>query len=117
MKCSVIGIDLAKNIFQICALDQNRQVISNKKVKRANLLAELRQYEPTLVVMEACYSSNPFYFGEGGRRIQKLGHQVKAIPAFAVKPFVMGNKNDANDALAIAEASYRPKMRALSLHS
>ena len=55
MKCSVIGIDLAKNIFQICALDQHRKVISNKKVKRANLLAELRQYEPTLVVMEACY--------------------------------------------------------------
>ena len=116
MKCSVIGIDLAKNIFQICAIDQNRKVISNKKVKRANLLAELRQYEPTLVVMEACYSSNPW-----GRRIQQLGHQVKAIPAFAVKPFVMGNKNDAfaiaNNALAIAEASYRPKMRALSLHS
>ena len=60
MKCSVIGIDLAKNIFQICALDQNRKVVSNKKIKRSNLLSELRQYEPTLVVMEACYSSNPF---------------------------------------------------------
>ena len=65
MKCSVIGIDLAKNIFQICVLDQNRKVISNKKVKRANLLAELRQYEPTLVVMEACYSSNPFILVKG----------------------------------------------------
>jgi transposase len=106
MKCSVISIDLAKNIFQVCALDENKKIIVNKKVKRSNLLHELRKYEPTLVVMEACYSSNPW-----GRRIQKLGHEVKCIPAFAVKPFVIGNKNDANDALAIAEASFRPTIR------
>ena len=70
-------------------------------------MVELRQYEPTLVVMEACYSSDPW-----GRRIQKLGHQVKAISAFAVKPLVMGNKNDA---LAIAEPSYRLKMRFVAI--
>ena len=80
MKCSVIGIDLAKNIFQICALDQHRKVISNKKVKRANLLAELRQYEPTLVVMEACYSSNSFYFGEGVDAFSSWGIKSKPFP-------------------------------------
>ena len=112
MKCSVISIDLAKNIFQICALDETRKVLFNKKVKRDNLLHELRQFEPSLVVMEACYSSNPW-----GRRIEKLGHQVKLIPPFIVKPFVIGNKNDANDALAIAEASLRPKIRFVAVKS
>ncbi|MEL0630918.1 IS110 family transposase [Psychromonas aquatilis] len=112
MKCSVISIDLAKNIFQICALDEKRQVLFNKKVKRSELLHQLRQFEPTLVVMEACYSSNPW-----ARRIEKLGHEVRLIPPFVVKPFVIGNKNDANDALAIAEASMRPKIRYVSVKS
>lgn len=110
MKCSVISIDLAKNIFQLCALDEQRKVLMNKKVKRANLIHELRQFEPTQVVMEACYSANPW-----GRRIEKIGHSVRLVPAFAVKPFLMGNKNDANDALAIAEASFRPKIRFISV--
>lgn len=112
MKCSVISIDLAKNIFQICVLDEMRQVLFNKKVKRSELIHELRQFEPALVVMEACYSSNPW-----GRRIEKLGHEVRLIPPFVVKPFVIGNKNDANDALAIAEASLRPKVRFVAVKS
>ncbi|MCC2603928.1 IS110 family RNA-guided transposase [Planctobacterium marinum] len=110
MKCSVISIDLAKNIFQVCALDESRQILSNNKVRRSNLLNELRQFEPTLVVMEACYSANPW-----GRRIEQIGHTVKCVPAFAVKPFLVGNKNDANDALAIAEASFRPKTRFIDI--
>ncbi|WP_435237761.1 IS110 family transposase [Psychromonas sp. PT13] len=112
MKCSVISIDLAKNIFQICVLDENRKVLFNKKVKRSELLHELRQFSPSLVVMEACYSSNPW-----GRRIEKLGHTVRLIPPFIVKPFVIGNKNDANDALAIAEASLRPNIRFVAVKS
>ena len=112
MKCNVISIDLAKNIFQLCVLDDSRKIIFNKKVKRSELLHELRQFEPTLVVMEACYSSNPW-----GRRIEKLGHTVRLIPPFIVKPFVIGNKNDANDALAIAEASMRPTVRFVSVKS
>jgi len=106
MKYSVISIDLAKNVFQICALNEKREIVLNKKVKRANLINVLRQFPPSLVVMEACYTSNPW-----GRRIMKLGHTVKCIPAFAVKPFLVGNKNDANDAIAIAEASFRPTIR------
>lgn len=112
MKCSVISIDLAKNIFQICVLDEMRRILFNKKVKRSALLHELRQFEPAIVVMEACYSSNPW-----GRRIEKLGHKVRLIPPFIVKPFVIGNKNDANDALAIAEASLRPKIRFVNVKS
>ena len=80
MKCNVISIDLAKNIFQICALDEMRQVLFNKKVKRSELIHELRQFEPSLVVMEACYSSYPW-----GRRIEKSGHEVRLIPPFLFK--------------------------------
>ena len=60
MECSLVSIDLAKNIFQLCALDAQRNVLFNKKVKRSNLIHELRQIEPTFVVMEACYSANPW---------------------------------------------------------
>jgi transposase len=112
MEHNVISIDLAKNVFQICVLDEQQKVVLNKKVKRPDLLHELRQFEPTCVVMEACYSSNPW-----GRRIQAVGHEVKLIAPFKVKPFVIGNKNDANDALAIAEASLRPNMRFVGVKS
>lgn len=112
MKCSLISIDIAKNIFQVCGFDENRQVIFNKKVKRSRLIHELRQIEPTKVTMEACYSSNPW-----GRQIEKLGHQVDLIPPFMVKPFLIGNKNDPNDTLAIGEAWYRPKIRFVKVKS
>ena len=106
MNDNLVSIDLAKNVFQVCVMNSDREILANKKVKRADLLDVLRQYPPTRVVMEACYSSNPW-----GRKIQALGHEVKLIPPFQVKPFIVGNKNDANDAVAIAEASLRPKTR------
>ena len=104
MKNSLVSIDLAKNVFQVCAMDENHKIVFNKKVTRTKLLATLRQFEPTTVIMEACYTSHPW-----GRSIQSLGHTVKLIPPYQVKPFVIGNKNDHNDAIAIAEASRRPK--------
>jgi transposase len=106
MKCIRVSIDLAKNVFQIAGFNETREVIFNKKVKRSNLIYELSQIEPTTVVMEACYSSNPW-----GRRIEKLGHEVALIPPFIVKPFVIGNKNDHNDTIGIGEASFRPNIR------
>jgi len=110
MNCSVISIDIAKNIFQVCGLDKEHKVLFNKKVKRDRLLIELAKHESSLVVMEACYSSNPW-----GRRINQLGHTAKCIPAFMVKPFLVGNKNDRNDALAIAEAALRPSVRLIDI--
>ena len=112
MKASVISIDLAKNIFQLCALNRAKKVICNVKVGREDLLNQLRQFEPTLVAMEACYSAHPW-----GRAIQELGHEVKLIPPIKVKPFVQGNKNDRNDALAIAEACLRPGMHFVPVKS
>ena len=106
MKCNLVSIDLAKSIFQICGFDEDRKVLFNKKIKRSNLIFELSKIEPTNIVMEACYSSNPW-----GRRIERLGHNVFLIPAFVVKPFVIGNKNDHNDTIAIGEAFFRPRIR------
>lgn len=106
MNSNLISIDLAKNVFQVCVFNQNGKVVSNKKVKRQALRETLQQQPPSTVVMEACYSAHYW-----GRELEKMGHQVKLIPAQHVKPFVRGNKNDANDAVAIAEASQRPKIR------
>ena len=87
---TLIAIDLAKNVFQVCVMNKPHQkVLSNKRIQRNKLLDTLRGFEPCTVVMEACYSSNPW-----GRAIADLGHQVKLIPTFQVKPFVVGNKND-----------------------
>ena len=78
----------------------------NKRLRRNELLDFMRQQEPTLVVMQACYSSHYW-----GREIAKLGHDTRLIPAQHVTPFVMGNKNDPNDSFAITEASQRPHIR------
>ena len=101
-----IAIDLAKNVFQVCTFNRAGKILSNKKVSRSKLVAKIRQFEPTIIVMEACYSSNYW-----ARVFSKMGHDVKLIPAQHVKPFVRGNKNYANDAIAIAEASLRPNLR------
>jgi transposase len=84
----------------------------NKKLKRNELLDFMRQQLPTVVVMEACYSSHYW-----GREIAKLGYDTKLIPAQHVTPFVRGNKNDHNDAFAIAEASQRAHIRFVPVKS
>lgn len=106
MKCKTIGIDLAKNVFQVCGVNDHLKPQFNEKIQRKSLLKYMAKKEHTIVVMEACYSSNYW-----GREMTKLGHEVKLIPAQHVTPFVRGNKNDRNDALAIVEASQRPHIR------
>ncbi|MFT6898799.1 MAG: transposase [Paraglaciecola sp.] len=106
MKLKTITIDLAKNVFQVCGVNEHIKPQFNKKLKRNELLDFMRQQSPTVVVMEACYSSHYW-----GREIAKLGHDTKLIPAQHVTPFVRGNKNDHNDAFAIAEASQRSHIR------
>jgi transposase len=106
MKLKTITIDLAKNVFQVCGVNEHIKPQFNQKLKRNQLLDFMRQQEPTMVVMEACYSSHYW-----GREIAKLGHDTKLIPAQHVTPFVRGNKNDHNDAFAIAEASQRANIR------
>lgn len=112
MKYKTITIDLAKNVFQTCGVNEYIKPQFNKKLKRNELIDFMRQQLPTTVVMEACYSSHYW-----GREIAKLDHDVKLIPAQHVTPFVRGNKNDHNDAFAIAEACQRAHIRFVPVKS
>lgn len=103
MQVTLIAIDLAKSIFQVCGVNQSGKAIFNRSVRRNRLLAMLAQYPDATIAMEACSGSNYW-----GRTLKKLGHQVLLIPPQHVKPFVKGNKNDRNDAFAISEAARRP---------
>ena len=101
-----VSIDLTKSVFQICQFADNNKVLSNKQVSRKKLRQEMIQLSPTIIAMEACYSTHYW-----GRTFEQYGHTVKLVPAQHVKPFVRGNKNDAYDTVAIAEASLRPNMK------
>ncbi|RJY06484.1 IS110 family transposase [Parashewanella spongiae] len=101
-----IGIDIAKNIFHLVFINASGKVIKRVKRKPQELLKFIVNTEPSIIVMEACGSTYHW-----AREFNKLGHEVKAIAPQYVVPFRMGNKNDYNDALAIAEASQRNSMR------
>jgi len=106
MKTTLIGIDLAKSIFQVCGVNQAGKRVFNRQVRRAKLMELLIQHPDATIAMEACSGSNYW-----GRELQSRGFQVKLIPPQHVKLFVKGNKNDRNDAFAITEAARRPNLR------
>lgn len=106
MTIMVLGIDLAKSVFQLCALNQAGKVLFNRKVRRKRLQETVAQLEPTVIAMEACPSSHYW-----GRTFQQMGHTVRLVPPQHVKAFLRVNKSDAHDALAIAEASQRPNLK------
>lgn len=100
---SVIGMDLSKQVFHIIGLDARRKIVTKKMLKRSQLLSWFSNQQPCQVSMEACASSHYW-----GRILKELGFEVSLLPAQHVKAYVQGNKNDYNDALAIAEATNRP---------
>ena len=102
---SIIGIDLAKNVFQIHGVDANGKKRLGKTVKRNSLLRFLAKQPSCVVAMEACCGAH-FW----AREIAKLGHKTKILHPQYVKPFVQGYKNDARDAQAITEAAARPSI-------
>ena len=106
MKVTLIGIDLAKTIFQVCGVNQAGKSVFNRQVRRNKLMAWLIQYPEATFAMEACSGSNYW-----GRELEKMGFSVMLIPPQHVKPFVKGNKNDRNDAFAICEAARRPSIQ------
>ena len=106
MKVTLIGIDLAKSIFQVCGVNQAGKRVFNRQVRRARLMELLIQHPDAIIAMEACSGSNYW-----GRELQQRGFIVKLIPPQHVKPFVKGNKNDRNDAFAITEAARRPDLK------
>lgn len=106
MEITTIGLDLAKDVFQVHGVTADGTVAFNKTIRRAQVLNFFSEFPPCLVGMEACGSSNYW-----GREISKFGHDVKLMPAFYVKPYVKRGKTDAVDAEAICEAVTRPTMR------
>jgi transposase len=112
MKLKRIGVDLAKQVFQVHGVDSHEQVKCRKQLKRHQMLDFFRQLEPCLVVMEACGSAHYW-----ARELRGLGHEVRLIAPQFVKPYVKSGKNDANDAEAICEAGSRPSMRYVEVKS
>lgn len=106
MKDTMIGVDLAKNVFQLHGAGMTGQLKFRKKLSRPQFRAFLAAQSPAVVVMEACGSASYW-----ARELAWLGHEVKLIAPQYVKPFVKRQKNDAADAEAIVIAAQRPEMR------
>jgi len=99
----VIGLDLAKSVFQLHIVDSETGEIHRRQIKRAKLTEFFAKCQPSLVAMEACGSSHYW-----ARTIRMLGHQVKLLPAQHVKAFLLRDKTDAMDAQAIWVAAQQP---------
>ena len=112
MQITTIGLDIAKNVFQVHGIDADEKVVVRKQLRRVQMLAFFEALPPCLVGMEACASSHCW-----ARELTKLGHQVRLMPAKDVKAYVKRNKNDAADAEAICEAVRRPTMRFVQIKS
>jgi transposase len=102
----MIGVDLAKNVFQLHAASMTGQPTFRKKLSRQSFPKFMAEQPPAVVVMEACGSAHYW-----AREMIRLGHEVKLIAPHYVKPFVKRQKNDAADAEAIVIAAQRPEMR------
>jgi transposase len=103
---SIIGLDLAKTVFQAHGADASGAVVFRKKLRRDQLLAFFSSQPRCVVAMEACAGAHYW-----AREIGALGHETRLIPPAYVKPFVKRQKNDMADAEAICEAAQRPTMR------
>ncbi|MFG6538555.1 IS110 family transposase [Sulfitobacter sp. CS16] len=100
-----IGIDIGKDTFHIVAFDPDGQLVMRKQIKRLALVATFEKLPRCVVGMEACLSAHFV-----SRTLRKMGFEPRIIPAIYVKPFTKGQKNDYNDAEAIAEAALRPNL-------
>lgn len=103
---TTLGVDLAKNIFQLHGVNNRENKVLTKRVQRHKLVEHIANLSPCLIGMEACGGSHYW-----ARRFREFGHTVKLMSPQFVKPYVKTNKNDANDAEAICEAVGRPTMR------
>ncbi len=107
-----VGLDLAKNVFQVHAVDTRGEVVAARKLRRGRLLGFFSELQPCVVAMEACSSAHHW-----ARQLAALGFEVRLIPPAHVKPYVRRNKNDAADAAAICEAAGRPGQRFVPVRS
>jgi transposase len=111
-KITIVGLDLAKSVFQVHAADNEGMPVVRKKLRRGQVHEFFAGLSPCLIGLEACASAHYW-----ARELQALGHEVRLIPPQYVKPFVKTNKNDAADAEAICEALVRPTMRFAAVKS
>ena len=112
MKITTVGIDLAKNVFQVHGIDERGKAVVRKQLRRAQVAVFFGNLPPCVIGMEACASAHHW-----ARTLQRFGHTVRLIAAQFVKPYVKTNKNDAADAEAICEAVGRPNMRFVPIKS
>ena len=112
MKLTAIGLDIAKNVFQLHGEDDHHKPVLRRQLRRSQMLEFFANLQPCLVGIEACAGSH-FW----ARRLREFGHDVRLIAPQLVKPYVRGQKNDANDARAICEALQRPDMRFVAIKS
>jgi transposase len=108
-KLTLLGIDIAKNIFQLHGVDEKGNAVLKKRLTRIKLVEFVTKLSLCTIVMEACGGANYWC-----RKFKSMGHEVKLISPQFVKPFVKTNKNDRNDSEAICEAASRPSMRYVS---
>ena len=106
MQVSTIGLDLAKNVFQVHGVDAAGKAVITRQLRRGQVLGSFEKLPPCLIGMEACATAHHW-----ARELTKLGHDVRLMPASYVKAYVKRTKNDAADAAAICEAVTRPSMR------
>ena len=111
-KITTVGIDLAKNVFSVHAIDESGQVVLRKTITRARLMPTVAQWPLCSIGMEACSGAHDW-----ARRFQALGHTVRIMAARFVTPYRRNGKNDGNDAEAICEAMQRPAMRFVPVKS
>lgn len=108
----LIGLDVAKHVFQLHAVAADGRVVFRRQVRRPQLTTLLMSIPSCRIAMEACGTAHYW-----GRQLEELGHEVLLIPQDYVRPFVKRQKNDAADAEAIAEAAQRPDMRFVRVKS
>ena len=109
---NTIGLDLAKNVIQVHAVNKSSGETMNRRFTRSKALRFLANVSPFEIGLEACGGAHHF-----ARKLMRMGHQVRMIPAQYVKPYVMTNKNDAADARAVYEAMSRDTMRFVTIKS
>ncbi len=112
MTTLTFGLDIAKNVFQVHGVDGHGKLRLQRKLRRGEVLRFFARVEPCLIGIEACHSSHYW-----GRELSKLGHQVRLIPTQYVKPYLLGGKNDANDAAAICAALGRADIHSVAVKS
>lgn len=112
MKITTVGIDLAKNVFQVHGVDERGMVVLRKQLRRDQMTAFFANLAPCVIGMEACGSAHYW-----ARTLRSLGHDARLMSPQFVKPYVKSNKNDVADAEAICEAVARPNMRFVPIKS